>query len=112
MGIGLGHQMMALAHGGDTYKMPFGHRGANHPVKDQETGRIRITSQNHGYAVDGEKLPNGGTVLFKSVNDGSVEGMRYENGFSVQFNPDASPGPQDTRYLFKEFLSVVESRRK
>ena len=111
MGICLGHQLMALSHGGDTYKMAFGHRGANHPVKDMTTGRIYITSQNHGYAVDGKKLPEGAELYFTSVNDGTVEGLRYENGFSVQFHPEAAPGPRDSRYLFQEFLSMIERRK-
>ncbi len=109
-GICMGHQVLALAYGGDTYKMRFGHRGSNHPVKDLETGRIYITSQNHGYAVSEESL-NGAdvTITHRSVNDGSVEGMRHNTMpiMSVQYHPEASPGPTDNLYLFEQFKELM-----
>ena len=101
--ICLGHQLMALATGGDTHKMKYGHRGGNHPVKDLETGRVYISSQNHGYVVDAEALEKKGIAkpAFINVNDGTNEGMAYEgkNIFTVQFHPEACPGPQDSSYL-------------
>lgn len=111
MGICLGHQLLALALGGVTYKLAFGHRGANQPVKDLQTGRIYVTSQNHGYAVEESSLPGSEAyVSFKNMNDGTVEGLkhRYLPLMSVQFHPEASPGPQDTRYLFDEFIAVMD----
>ena len=109
-GICMGHQVLALAYGGDTYKMRFGHRGSNHPVKDLTTGRIYITSQNHGYAVSEESL-NGAdvTITHRSVNDGSVEGMRHNTMpiMSVQYHPEASPGPTDNLYLFEQFKELM-----
>jgi carbamoyl-phosphate synthase small subunit len=107
-GICLGHQLMALASGADTFKLKYGHRGCNHPVKDVGHERIYITSQNHGYAVDAGKLPQGCDVSHINWNDGTVEGMRYQNipAFSVQFHPEGSPGPEDTAYLFNEFLEM------
>lgn len=109
-GICLGHQLLALALGGNTYKMTFGHRGGNQPVKDLETGRVFITSQNHGYVVDEDSLKVPGVELsFKNINDGTVEGMRHNklSFLSVQFHPEASPGPQDTCYLFDEFIKMT-----
>ena len=109
--ICLGHQLMALAVGGDTKKMKYGHRGANHPVKDLKTGRVYISSQNHGYVVDGEKMPEDiAKPLFKNVNDGTVEGMEYKNKkiFTVQFHPEACPGPGDTAFLFDRFLEMIK----
>ena len=105
--ICLGHQLMALATGADTKKMKYGHRGGNHPVKDLETGRVYITSQNHGYVVDTETLdPSVAVPAFVNVNDGTNEGLRYvnKNIFTVQYHPEASPGPQDSAYLFDRFI--------
>ena len=109
--ICLGHQLMALATGCDTEKMKYGHRGANHPVKDLETGRVYISSQNHGYVVDAEGLEekNIAKPAFVNVNDGTNEGMAYEgkNIFTVQFHPEACPGPQDSSYLFDRFMDMM-----
>lgn len=112
-GICLGNQLLALAIGGDTYKLKYGHRGANQPClewKDaQPTKRCIITSQNHGYAVS-DKLPAGWQVWFTNANDGSIEGIRHESGkfFSVQFHPESAPGPEDANYLFDEFLATLK----
>ena len=109
--ICLGHQLMALATGGDTHKMKYGHRGGNHPVKDLETGRVYISSQNHGYVVDAEGLEekNIAHPAFVNVNDGTNEGMAYngKNIFTVQFHPEACPGPQDSSYLFDRFMDMM-----
>ena len=109
--ICLGHQLMALATGGDTHKMKYGHRGGNHPVKDLATGRVYISSQNHGYVVDAEALEKKGIAkpAFINVNDGTNEGMVYEgkNIFTVQFHPEACPGPQDSSYLFDRFMEMM-----
>ena len=109
--ICLGHQLMALATGGDTHKMKYGHRGGNHPVKDLATGRVYISSQNHGYVVDAEGLEekNIAKPAFVNVNDGTNEGMAYEgkNIFTVQFHPEACPGPQDSSYLFDRFMDMM-----
>jgi carbamoyl-phosphate synthase, small subunit len=106
-GICLGHQLSALALGGDTEKLKYGHRGANHPVKDLAKDRVYITSQNHGYTVIESALPEYAVVSHRNWNDGTVEGVRYDDlcMFTVQFHPEASPGPEDTAYLFDEFLS-------
>ena len=110
--ICLGHQLMALATGGDTHKMKYGHRGGNHPVKDLATGRVYISSQNHGYVVDAEALEKKGIAkpAFVNVNDGTNEGIRHKNKpfFSAQFHPEASSGPVDTEYLFDEFIKNIE----
>lgn len=109
--ICLGHQLMALATGADTYKMKYGHRGGNHPVKDLSTGRVYISSQNHGYVVDMDKLdPKIATPAFVNVNDGTCEGLAYtgKNIFTVQFHPEACPGPQDSGYLFDRFIEMME----
>lgn len=109
--ICLGHQLMALATGADTYKMKYGHRGGNHPVKDLSTGRVYISSQNHGYVVDMDKLdPKIATPAFVNVNDGTCEGLSYtgKNIFTVQFHPEACPGPQDSGYLFDRFIEMME----
>lgn len=109
--ICLGHQLMALANGADTHKMKYGHRGANHPVKDLESGRVYISSQNHGYVVDaGAMDPNVAVPAFVNVNDGTNEGLKYigKNIFTVQFHPEASPGPQDSNTLFDRFISMME----
>ncbi|MDR1564160.1 MAG: carbamoyl phosphate synthase small subunit [Oscillospiraceae bacterium] len=110
-GICLGHQLVALASGFDTYKLKYGHRGANHPVKDLKNGKVKITSQNHGYVVDEKTVsPELAEVSHINVNDGSVEGLRYKTGklFTVQFHPEAAPGPLCTGYLFDEFMSMIE----
>lgn len=109
--ICLGHQLMALATGADTYKMKYGHRGGNHPVKDLETGRVYISSQNHGYVVDMDKLdPKIAVPAFINVNDGTNEGLAYtgKNIFTVQYHPEACPGPQDSSYLFDRFIKMME----
>lgn len=109
--ICLGHQLMALATGADTYKMKYGHRGGNHPVKDLATGRVYISSQNHGYVVDMDKLdPEVATPAFINVNDGTNEGLNYTGKkiFTVQFHPEACCGPQDSGYLFDRFIDMME----
>lgn len=109
--ICLGHQLMALAAGASTYKLKYGHRGGNHPVKDLETGRVYISSQNHGYAVDTSSLdPKIAVPAFVNVNDGTNEGLRYikKNIFTVQYHPEACPGPLDSGYLFDRFLTMME----
>lgn len=109
--ICLGHQLMALATGADTFKMKYGHRGGNHPVKDLETGRVYISSQNHGYVVDMDKLDSKVAVpAFINVNDGTNEGLSYtgKNIFTVQYHPEACPGPQDSSYLFDRFIKMME----
>ena len=111
-GICLGHQVMGLAIGGRTYKLKFGHRGANHPVKFLETGKVEITSQNHGFAVDPDSLPSDVRVTHLNLYDGTVEGLRHTSRpvFSVQYHPEASPGPHDADYLFRQFLDEIEKR--
>ena len=109
--ICLGHQLMALATGADTYKMKYGHRGGNHPVKDLQTGRVYISSQNHGYVVDMDKLdPKVAVPAFINVNDGTNEGLSYtgKNIFTVQFHPEACPGPQDSGDLFDRFINMMK----
>ena len=109
--ICLGHQLMALANGADTYKMKYGHRGGNHPVKDLKTGRVYISSQNHGYVVNTDTLdPSVAVPAFTNVNDGTNEGLAYtgKNIFTVQFHPEACPGPQDSGYLFDRFMNMME----
>lgn len=109
--ICLGHQLMALATGADTFKMKYGHRGGNHPVKDLATGRVYISSQNHGYVVDMDKLdPKVAVPAFVNVNDGTNEGLSYtgKNIFTVQYHPEACPGPQDSSYLFDRFIKMME----
>jgi len=118
-GICLGNQLMALAIGGDTYKLKYGHRGCNQPCLEScadgscEIGKTKciITSQNHGFAVD-EKLPEGWNVWFRNANDGTVEGLKHDSGlfFSVQFHPEATPGPEDANYLFDEFIKLLKSK--
>ena len=111
-GICLGHQMLALALGGRTVKMSHGHHGANHPVKDMETGKVEITSMNHGFAVDAQTLPSGVVETHRSLFDGSNCGIRMEGRpvWSVQHHPEASPGPQDSFYLFERFASAMAER--
>ena len=109
--ICLGHQLMSLATGADTYKLKYGHRGGNHPVKDLATGRVYISSQNHGYVVDVEKLDRSVAIpAFCNVNDGTNEGLAYvgKNVFTVQFHPEACPGPQDSGYLFDRFIDMMK----
>ena len=110
-GICLGHQLLSLAAGADTFKLPYGHRGINQPVQDLLTRKCAITSQNHGYAVDVTSLPTGWEPWFVNVNDGTNEGVRSQHKpqFSVQFHPEAAPGPRDTGYLFDEFLSLCRN---
>ncbi len=111
-GICLGHQVLGLALGGRTFKLKFGHRGANHPVKDLQSGKVEITSQNHGFAVDPESLPADVSVTHLNLNDGTVEGFAHASKpiFSVQYHPEASPGPHDADYLFGQFLDLMEKR--
>jgi carbamoyl-phosphate synthase small subunit len=110
--ICLGHQLMALATGADTFKLKYGHRGGNHPVKDLSNGRVYISSQNHGYCVDMDKLDKNVAVpAFINVNDGTNEGLSYvgKNIFTVQFHPEACPGPQDSSYLFDRFVGMMKN---
>lgn len=111
-GICLGHQILSLAMGAKTFKMKFGHRGANHPVKDLHTGKIEITSQNHGFAVDPDSLPSNLKVTHLNLYDGTVEGLRHVDkpAFCVQYHPEAAPGPHDADYLFAQFLGEMEKR--
>lgn len=114
-GICLGHQLFALANGSDTSRLKFGHRGSNHPVKDVRTGKVSITSQNHGYAVELDSVANTDLeVTHLAVNDGTVEGLRHKQypAFTVQYHPEASPGPEDANYLFDEFIQMIEATKK
>lgn len=109
--ICLGHQLMALANGADTEKMKYGHRGANHPVKDLESGRVYISSQNHGYVVKADTVPkHKAEISFVNVNDGTVEGLKYKEKpvFTVQFHPEACAGPKDSEVLFDRFMKYME----
>ena len=110
-GICLGHQLLALASGAETMKLKYGHRGANQPVKYLKTGRVYISSQNHGYAVKNESLPKGAELSFVNTNDGTCEGLTYTNvpAFSVQFHPEACSGPLDTSFLFDEFVKLINN---
>lgn len=112
MGICLGHQLLGLATGAASARMKFGHRGSNHPVKDKDLGRCYITSQNHGYALDPETLGHEWIITHYNLHDGTVEGIRHKElpAFSVQFHPDAFPGPGDSAYLFGKFLSMLDER--
>ena len=113
-GICLGHQILALALGAKTFKLPFGHHGGNHPVKDLTTGKVEITSQNHGFAVDPASLPAGVRCTHINLFDQSVEGLDVEGRpvFSVQYHPEASPGPHDASYLFRRFLAAMEEKKR
>ena len=114
LGICLGHQLLALALGARTEKMPFGHHGANHPVKDLATGKVEITSQNHGFAVADSDLPPGVEVTHRSLFDGTIQGIRATDrpAFSVQYHPEASPGPHDSGYLFDRFIDTMRPNRR
>ena len=111
-GICLGHQVLGQAMGASTYKLKFGHRGANHPVKNLATERVEITSQNHGFAVDRDSVPDNVEITHINLYDGTVEGLRHKERpvFCVQYHPEASPGPHDADYLFAVFLDEMERR--
>lgn len=111
-GICLGHQILAQALGAKTYKLKFGHHGTNHPVKDLSTGRVEITTQNHGYAVEADTLPQGVEVTHINLNDGTCEGLKSDEhrAFSVQYHPENAPGPHDSRYLFERFVENLEAQ--
>jgi carbamoyl-phosphate synthase small subunit len=113
-GICLGHQLLGLALGGKTFKLKFGHRGANHPVKNLLTGKVEITSQNHGFCVDIDSIRDPDVeITHINLNDQTLEGIRHRNlpVFSVQYHPEASPGPHDSDYLFDEFIALMDQRR-
>ncbi|MDI6703136.1 MAG: glutamine-hydrolyzing carbamoyl-phosphate synthase small subunit [bacterium] len=110
-GVCLGHQILGLALGGDTFKLKFGHRGGNQPVRNEENGRVEITTQNHGFCVDPTSLPKDVILTHRNLNDNTLEGIRHKTLpiFSVQYHPEASPGPHDTQYLFHQFTRLMES---
>ena len=112
-GICLGHQLLALSQGAKTEKLKYGHRGANQPAKEVETGRVYITSQNHGYAVVSDSMPSNGEVSFVNGNDNTCEGVKYNNmpAFSVQFHPEACGGPHDTAFLFDRFIDLMKNNK-
>ena len=113
-GICLGHQLFGLALGGRTYKLKFGHHGGNHPIKNLQTGKVEITSQNHNFNVDPESLPGDVEVTHVNLNDNTLAGLRHKTDpmFSVQYHPEASPGPHDSHYLFRQFRSLMEEWKK
>lgn len=114
-GICLGHQLFALANGADTGKLKFGHRGSNHPVKDLKTGRVSLTSQNHGYTVEMDSIEQTDLeITHVALNDGTIEGLRHKKypAFTVQYHPEASPGPEDANYLFDEFIEMIKASKK
>jgi len=114
-GICLGHQILGLALGGRTFKLKFGHRGGNQPVKDLRTGKVEITAQNHGFCVDMESLdPKEVELTHVNLNDQTLEGLRHKELpiLSVQYHPEAAPGPHDARYLFRDFVAMMEGNRK
>jgi carbamoyl-phosphate synthase small subunit len=113
-GVCLGHQILGFAFGGSTFKLKFGHRGANQPVKDLRTGKVAITSQNHGFAVDPNSLPSNVEVTHINLNDGTVEGMRHKALpiFSVQYHPEAAPGPHDASYFFAQFADLIDKEKQ
>ena len=113
-GICLGHQLLALSQGARTHKLKYGHRGANQPVTETATGRVFVTSQNHGYAVENDTIPEDAKVSFVNANDGTCEGIEYSNikAFSVQFHPEACGGPKDTGYLFEKFIAMIDANKK
>jgi len=109
-GICLGHQLLSLAHGAKTFKLKFGHRGANQPVLNVVSDTVEITSQNHGFAVEEESLPGDLEITHRNLNDNTIAGVRSttQNAFSVQYHPEASAGPHDSRYLFRQFLDQMQ----
>jgi carbamoyl-phosphate synthase small subunit len=114
MGICLGHQLIGKALGARTFKLKFGHRGGNHPVRDLATGRVYITAQNHGYALDADTFKGGLEVSHVNLNDGTVEGLRHRDlpVISIQYHSEASPGPLDNMYLFERFLKMVKGQER
>ena len=111
-GICLGHQLLSISHGYDTFKLKFGHHGGNHPVKNEKTGLVEITAQNHNYNVP-DNIVEIADVTHTNLFDNTIEGLRYKNEpiFSVQHHPEASPGPKESAYIFSEFLTLIQERR-